>query len=82
MNVTINTLNTVDTVKIINFIALVIMSIITYASYKEVWHDEKSWLFGLIEVEAGFAPTKWWFISLFISVLLLVFGISLGESTL
>jgi hypothetical protein len=71
-------MSNIDTLKIINLIALIIMCVITCASFKEVWHDKKSWLFGLIEVEAGFAPTKWWFISLFITVFLFVFGVGLG----
>ena len=68
----------IDTLKIINVIALIIMSVITYASYEEVYHDKKSWMFGLIEVDAGFAPTKWWFTSLFITISLIIFGIYLG----
>lgn len=68
----------IDTLKIINVIALIIMSVITYASYEEVYHDKKSYLFGLIEIDEGFAPTKWWFISLFITVSLFVFGVHLG----
>jgi hypothetical protein len=71
-------MSNIDTLKIINVIALIIMCVITYASYEEVYHDKKSWMFGLIEVEAGFAPTKWWFISLFITVSLFVFGVGLG----
>jgi hypothetical protein len=71
-------MSNIDTLKIINVIALIIMSVITYASYEEVYHDKKSWMFGLIEVDEGFAPTKWWFISLFITVFLFVFGVHLG----
>jgi hypothetical protein len=66
--------------KYIIFVLLIITSVITVKSYKEVWHDEKSWLFGLISVDAGFAPTKWWFIFLFLSSFLLAIGFGLGES--
>jgi hypothetical protein len=68
----------IDTLKIINVIELIIMSVTTYVSYEEVYHDKKSWMFGLIEIDEGFAPTKWWFISLFITVSLFVIGVGLG----
>jgi hypothetical protein len=65
--------------KYVIFVLLIITSVITVKLYKEVWHDEKSWLFGLIRVDAGFAPTKWWFMFLFLSALLLTIGYGLGE---
>lgn len=65
--------------KYIVFILLIISSLLTIRLYKEVWHDEKSWLFGFITSDAGFAPTKWWFFFLFLSALLLTIGYGLSE---
>jgi len=66
--------------KYIIFALLIITSVITVRLYKDVWHDEKSWLFGLISVDSGFYPTKWWFMFLFLSAFLLAIGFGLGES--
>lgn len=65
--------------KYIVFILFITSSFITIKLYKEVWHDKKSWLFGFITIDEGFAPTKWWFFFLFMSALLLTIGYGLGE---
>jgi hypothetical protein len=61
-------------------VILALMSaFITAANYKEVCFDNKSYLFGLIEIDEGFVPQKSWWVWLFITIVLFAYALCLNE---
>ncbi len=60
-------------------ILLLVSVIITSSKYEEVWVNNKSYLFGLIEIEGGFFPKISWWIGLIVSFGLLIYALYLNE---
>ncbi len=62
-------------------ILMIILIIINIATYKEVWVDKKSWLFGIISMGEGFMPRRsFWYLT-FSSIGLFIYGLYLNDIT-
>ena len=59
-------------------IITLISAFVTAANYKEVCVDNKSYLFGFIEID-GFLPQKSWWVWLFITIVLFTYTLYLNE---
>lgn len=60
-------------------ILIITLGFINILTYKEVYHKEKSWVFGLITYSAGFSPSKSFWYLLFLSIGLFIYGLYLNE---
>ena len=60
-------------------ILIILSAIVNFMTYKEVWQEEKSWMFGRVTYDEGIGPSNsFWYLT-FISIGLFIYGFYLNE---